>query len=56
VKLQIHSGKIYEKQDAFSKGDPYVKIIIDNNERNRTEVINNTLNPEWEESIYYYFI
>lgn len=34
------------------KSDPYVRVLINNNVEARTEVINNNLNPEWDQIIY----
>ncbi|KAH9081855.1 tricalbin [Lactarius deliciosus] len=34
------------------KSDPYVRVLINNTVEARTEVINNNLNPEWDQIIY----
>ncbi|KAI0786120.1 tricalbin [Abortiporus biennis] len=34
------------------KSDPYVRVQINNVTQGRTEVINNNLNPEWDQIIY----
>lgn len=34
------------------KSDPYVRVLVNNVTLGRTEVINNNLNPEWDQIIY----
>ncbi|KAI9462339.1 tricalbin [Lactarius psammicola] len=34
------------------KSDPYVRVLINNTVEARTEVVNNNLNPEWDQIIY----
>ncbi|EJD04407.1 tricalbin [Fomitiporia mediterranea MF3/22] len=34
------------------KSDPYVRVLVNNITMGRTEVINNNLNPEWDQIIY----
>ncbi|KAI0080049.1 tricalbin [Panus rudis PR-1116 ss-1] len=34
------------------KSDPYVRVLINNIVAGRTEVVNNNLNPEWDQIIY----
>ncbi|KAI0308025.1 tricalbin [Multifurca ochricompacta] len=34
------------------KSDPYVRVLVNNTIQARTEVINNNLNPEWDQIIY----
>jgi Ca2+-dependent lipid-binding protein len=34
------------------KSDPYVRVQVSNETRGRTEVINNNLNPEWDQILY----
>ncbi|TFY83046.1 hypothetical protein EWM64_g967 [Hericium alpestre] len=34
------------------KSDPYVRVIVNNTIQARTEVVNNNLNPEWDQIIY----
>ncbi|KAG0700683.1 C2 domain-containing protein [Suillus ampliporus] len=34
------------------KSDPYVRVLVNNITLGRTEVINNNLNPEWDQIIY----
>jgi Ca2+-dependent lipid-binding protein len=50
VTLVLHSGKIYEKQDTFSQGDPFVIVMVNEKELARSSVIENTRRPTWEES------
>jgi hypothetical protein len=51
IKFILRSGKVNEKQDIFSKGDPYVRMIYGNEER-KSEVEHNTLTPKWNKGIY----
>ncbi|TFY64762.1 hypothetical protein EVG20_g5845 [Dentipellis fragilis] len=34
------------------KSDPYVRVMVNNTVQARTEVMNNNLNPEWDQIIY----
>ncbi|KAI0274871.1 tricalbin [Gloeopeniophorella convolvens] len=34
------------------KSDPYVRVLVNNTVQGRTEVVNNNLNPEWDQIIY----
>ncbi|KAH8120625.1 tricalbin [Phellopilus nigrolimitatus] len=34
------------------KSDPYVRVLVNNVTMSRTEVVNNNLNPEWDQIIY----
>ncbi|KAI5124397.1 hypothetical protein M0805_008282 [Coniferiporia weirii] len=34
------------------KSDPYVRVLVNNVTMGRTEVVNNNLNPEWDQIIY----
>lgn len=34
------------------KSDPYVRVLVNNVIKGRTEVMNNNLNPEWDQIIY----
>ncbi|KAG1715796.1 hypothetical protein ID866_1372 [Astraeus odoratus] len=34
------------------KSDPYVRVLVNHVVKGRTEVVNNDLNPEWDEIIY----
>ncbi|KAG1757254.1 C2 domain-containing protein [Suillus lakei] len=34
------------------KSDPYIRVLVNNVTLGRTEVINNNLNPEWDQIIY----
>lgn len=34
------------------KSDPYLRVLVANHVLARTEVINNNLNPEWDQMLY----
>ncbi|KAI0067953.1 tricalbin [Artomyces pyxidatus] len=34
------------------KSDPYVRVLVNNTVQSRTEVVNNHLNPEWDQIVY----
>jgi hypothetical protein len=50
MKVFVNKGKVFEKQDVLSKGDPYVVIKYNGIEK-KTKVIPNTLDPEWGEGV-----
>jgi hypothetical protein len=49
--LKIHDGVLYNRRDPMHKGDPYVALIFDEEEKGCTSVCTNTLEPVWNESL-----
>jgi hypothetical protein len=55
IKFVLHSGKILEKQDVTSAGDPFVHLTYGKEER-KTKVVHNTLTPEWNQGVCCMFV
>ncbi|CAG8526013.1 536_t:CDS:10 [Paraglomus occultum] len=54
VKLKIKSAKGLKNLETFrGQSDPYVIVSLGSTFRSRTEVINNNLNPEWQDEYHY---
>ncbi|RHZ44602.1 hypothetical protein Glove_718g62 [Diversispora epigaea] len=51
VKLHIKNGKI--NKPVMGKTDCYVKIKVDGDYRGRTDIIQDSINPEWKDEIFY---
>lgn len=54
VRLWLRKATDVKNVEAatFGKSDPYVRVLVNNVTLGRTEVINNNLNPEWDQIIY----
>jgi len=54
VKLWLKKAIDVKNVDAAlgGKSDPYVRVQVNNVTQGRTEVVNNNLNPEWDQIIY----
>jgi hypothetical protein len=48
LRINVQSGKVYEKQDLIGKGDPYVILRWKGKEK-RTSTLKNTQTPVWNE-------
>jgi DNA repair exonuclease SbcCD ATPase subunit len=55
IKFIITRAIVYEKQDTFGKGDPYVHVLYNGEER-KTQVIKDTKEPEWNYGIMCIYI
>jgi hypothetical protein len=52
LRIRIIDGKFYEKQDIFGSGDPYIRILF-NDETRKTKVYHNTKSATYNESMLY---
>ncbi|KAM5532785.1 hypothetical protein V8D89_013582 [Ganoderma adspersum] len=54
VRLWLQRARDVKNVEATlgGKSDPYVRVQINNTTQGRTEVVNNNLNPEWDQIIY----
>ncbi|KAI1797561.1 tricalbin [Ganoderma leucocontextum] len=54
VRLWLQRARDVKNVEATlgGKSDPYVRVQINNTTEGRTEVVNNNLNPEWDQIIY----
>ncbi|KAG6883467.1 hypothetical protein C0992_008676, partial [Termitomyces sp. T32_za158] len=54
VKLLLDKATDVKNVEATlgGKSDPYVRVLVNNEVKARTEVINNSLNPVWNEIVY----
>ncbi|TBU34912.1 tricalbin [Dichomitus squalens] len=54
VRLWLQRARDVKNVEAAlgGKSDPYVRVQINNVTQGRTEVVNNNLNPEWDQIIY----
>jgi hypothetical protein len=53
--VKVISGKFFEKQDVFGKGDPYVVVKFDKISK-KTKVFKNTLSATFNEGEEYVLI
>jgi hypothetical protein len=56
MEVKVHSARNLAKADTFGLSDPFCIVKFNEREIGRTEVIDNDLNPEWNnERFYAYF-
>eukprot|EP00475_Leptophrys_vorax_P042676 TRINITY_DN80502_c0_g1_i1.p1 TRINITY_DN80502_c0_g1~~TRINITY_DN80502_c0_g1_i1.p1 ORF type:complete len:285 (+),score=79.37 TRINITY_DN80502_c0_g1_i1:33-887(+) len=57
LKIDVVQASNLKDTDGIGKGDPYVVVSFDDHEaapeKQKTHVINNTLNPVWNSSLYF---
>ncbi|KAL7750387.1 Tricalbin-2 [Sorochytrium milnesiophthora] len=49
LRLHIHDAKGLKNSDLIGKSDPFVRIVVNDKVVAQTNVINNNLNPHWDE-------
>jgi len=50
--LQIHNARQLAKADLFGYSDPFCIVFWGGKEVGRTKVIDNTLNPDWDDEVF----
>ena len=48
VAVQLRGARGLAKADTFGKSDPFARVLLDDKEVGKTEVVKKTLDPDWE--------
>ncbi|KAK9457623.1 C2 domain-containing protein [Dipodascopsis uninucleata] len=52
LRFHLKSATDLRNLETIGKVDPYVRIMVNNYQKNRTVTIHNELNPNWDEFVY----
>ena len=47
-RIHVRGARGLAKADTFGKSDPFARVLLDDKEVGKTEVVKKTLDPDWE--------